>query len=179
MFMWIRVQAPVCFKITKQKNCIVIPHKKKSVRNWNKLTILIFRFRTAINVLGDSIGAGLVYHLSKKELEETTKGRIEGGFEALPMTEIEDNENKWRIFPLFLTSQIYFCEVVKFFFGVVSMLERCLKRRVSLHKFEENKKILKENFFAPKISKLVCEKISHFLKKRKKLFWLFSFWKSI
>jgi len=55
---------------------------------------LLDRFRTAINVLGDSIGAGLVYHLSKKELEETTKGRIEGGFEALPMTEIEDNENK-------------------------------------------------------------------------------------
>jgi len=55
------------------------------------------------------------------------------------------------------------------------MLERCLKRRVSLHKFEENKKILKENFFAPKISKLVCEKISHFLKKRKNYFGFFRF----
>ena len=29
----------------------------------------ISRFRTAINVLGDSIGAGIVYHLSKEELE--------------------------------------------------------------------------------------------------------------
>jgi hypothetical protein len=35
-----------------------------------------------------------VYHLSKKELEEFKKGAMEGGFEALPMTEIEDNENK-------------------------------------------------------------------------------------
>ena len=30
---------------------------------------LLDRFRTAINVLGDSIGAGIVYHLSKEELE--------------------------------------------------------------------------------------------------------------
>merc|ERR1719445_2043244 len=30
---------------------------------------LLDRFRTAINVLGDSIGAGIVYHLSKNELE--------------------------------------------------------------------------------------------------------------
>ena len=28
------------------------------------------RFRTAINVLGDALGAGIVYHLSKKELAE-------------------------------------------------------------------------------------------------------------
>ena len=28
------------------------------------------RFRTAINVLGDSLGAGIVAHLSKGELEE-------------------------------------------------------------------------------------------------------------
>merc|ERR1711981_1135823 len=55
---------------------------------------LLDRFRTAINVLGDSIGAGLVYHLSKKELEEFKKGAMEGGFEALPMTEIEDNEER-------------------------------------------------------------------------------------
>ena len=27
------------------------------------------RFRTTVNVLGDAIGAGIVYHLSKKELE--------------------------------------------------------------------------------------------------------------
>ena len=31
---------------------------------------LIDRFRTAINVLGDSIGAGIVYALSKKELDK-------------------------------------------------------------------------------------------------------------
>ncbi|QQP49110.1 Amino acid transporter, partial [Caligus rogercresseyi] len=50
-------------------------------------------FRTAINVLGDSIGAGLVYHLSKAELAEMSKLQTQpdGGFEALPMTEIEDD----------------------------------------------------------------------------------------
>jgi len=31
---------------------------------------LLDRFRTAINVLGDALGAGIVYHLSKKELAE-------------------------------------------------------------------------------------------------------------
>ena len=31
---------------------------------------LIDRFRTVINVLGDSYGAGIVYHLSKKDLEQ-------------------------------------------------------------------------------------------------------------
>merc|ERR1711902_398690 len=34
---------------------------------------LLDRFRTAINVLGDSIGAGLVYELSKNDLEDTNK----------------------------------------------------------------------------------------------------------
>ena len=38
-----------------------------------------FRFRTAINVLGDSIGAGLVYHLSKAELEQCDLGQFEHG----------------------------------------------------------------------------------------------------
>eukprot|EP00096_Caligus_rogercresseyi_P001975 TRINITY_DN1354_c0_g1_i4.p2 TRINITY_DN1354_c0_g1~~TRINITY_DN1354_c0_g1_i4.p2 ORF type:complete len:348 (-),score=81.27 TRINITY_DN1354_c0_g1_i4:3934-4977(-) len=54
---------------------------------------LLDRFRTAINVLGDSIGAGLVYHLSKAELAEMSKLQTQpdGGFEALPMTEIEDD----------------------------------------------------------------------------------------
>ena len=45
-------------------------------------------------MLGDSIGAGIVYHLSKGELEEFKKGQVEGGFEALPMTEIEDDDRK-------------------------------------------------------------------------------------
>lgn len=65
---------------------------------------LLDRFRTAINVLGDSIGAGLVYHLSKAELEEFSDGKgipaigTEAGFEAksheVPMTEIEDGDRK-------------------------------------------------------------------------------------
>ena len=37
-----------------------------------KFYIIFSRFRTAINVLGDTIGAGIVAHLSKKELEEMT-----------------------------------------------------------------------------------------------------------
>jgi len=35
---------------------------------------LLDRFRTAINVLGDSLGAGIVAHLSKGELEEIERG---------------------------------------------------------------------------------------------------------
>ena len=31
------------------------------------------RFRTTINVLGDSLGAGIVYHLSKDELDDFGK----------------------------------------------------------------------------------------------------------
>ena len=31
--------------------------------------ICLERFRTAINVLGDSLGAGLVAHLSRKEIQ--------------------------------------------------------------------------------------------------------------
>jgi len=52
---------------------------------------LLDRFRTAINVLGDSIGAGLVYHLSKKELEVMNKPNStrNGDFEAVPLTEME------------------------------------------------------------------------------------------
>lgn len=34
---------------------------------------LLDRFRTTINVLGDALGAGIVYHLSKKELEKMDK----------------------------------------------------------------------------------------------------------
>ena len=48
--------------------------------------------------MGDSIGAGLVYHLSKKELENADTGKAlnvtEGGFEAVPMTELEDEEDR-------------------------------------------------------------------------------------
>ena len=44
-------------------------------------------------MLGDSIGAGIVYELSKGDLEsvELNKKTTEGGFEAVPMTEIEDD----------------------------------------------------------------------------------------
>ena len=58
-----------------------------------KKRYFVFRFRTAINVLGDSIGAGIVYHLSKNELEafENKPSVEQGGFEAVPMMEIEDN----------------------------------------------------------------------------------------
>lgn len=34
------------------------------------LSLLRDRFRTSVNVVGDSYGAGIVYHLSKAELEE-------------------------------------------------------------------------------------------------------------
>ena len=35
--------------------------------------LYFIRFRTAINVLGDSIGAGIVYHLSKSELDNSAE----------------------------------------------------------------------------------------------------------
>jgi len=65
---------------------------------------LLDRFRTAINVLGDSIGAGIVYHLSKDELdkmEEKPRQHPGGGFEAVPMTDSEEvngdyKEYKWE-----------------------------------------------------------------------------------
>ncbi len=37
------------------------------------------RFRTAINVLGDALGAGIVYHLSKSELESLASAQSEEG----------------------------------------------------------------------------------------------------
>jgi solute carrier family 1 (high affinity glutamate transporter) protein 3 len=54
---------------------------------------LLDRFRTAINVLGDSIGAGIVYHLSKAELDDMEKlPRVaDGGFESVPMTEVDES----------------------------------------------------------------------------------------
>ena len=62
-------------------------------------SLMTARFRTAINVLGDSIGAGLVYHLSKKELDDyqdqhNPKVQAPEGFEAVPMTELEDEDRK-------------------------------------------------------------------------------------
>merc|ERR1719402_513777 len=53
---------------------------------------LLDRFRTAINVLGDSIGAGIVYHLSKNELDqmEGKTKHADGGFESVPMNDIDE-----------------------------------------------------------------------------------------
>ncbi|XP_076029511.1 excitatory amino acid transporter 1 isoform X2 [Oratosquilla oratoria] len=48
---------------------------------------LLDRFRTMINVLGDSIGAGLVYELSKKELEQLGNVNANGDVER-PSNEI-------------------------------------------------------------------------------------------
>ena len=44
--------------------------------NW-VFFLFVYRFRTAINVLGDAIGAGIVYHLSKEQLEEMDVNGIE------------------------------------------------------------------------------------------------------
>jgi len=55
---------------------------------------LLDRFRTTINVLGDSLGAGIVYHLSKDELDDFGKPptkHADGGFESVPMTDVEEN----------------------------------------------------------------------------------------
>merc|ERR1719356_2083656 len=55
---------------------------------------LLDRFRTTINVLGDSLGAGIVYHLSKDELDDFGKPptkHADGGFESVPMTDAEEN----------------------------------------------------------------------------------------
>nr|XP_027223227.1 excitatory amino acid transporter 3-like [Penaeus vannamei] len=48
---------------------------------------LLDRFRTLMNVLGDSIGAGLVYELSKKELEKMGNVNANGDLER-PSSEI-------------------------------------------------------------------------------------------
>jgi Na+/H+-dicarboxylate symporter len=55
---------------------------------------LLDRFRTTINVLGDSLGAGIVYHLSKDELDDFGKPatkHADGGFESVPMADTEEN----------------------------------------------------------------------------------------
>lgn len=64
---------------------------------------LLDRFRTAINVLGDSIGAGIVFHLSKNELDTmgtaTKQPKMQDGFEAVPMTDVmheDNNENNCK-----------------------------------------------------------------------------------
>ena len=52
---------------------------------------LLDRFRTAINVLGDSIGAGIVYHLSKDQLsrdELDELGDTDKELDSVPMMDL-------------------------------------------------------------------------------------------
>jgi len=54
---------------------------------------LLDRFRTTINVLGDAIGAGIVYHLSKKDLEKMDEGeRQQNRDGTLPVANGKHNE---------------------------------------------------------------------------------------
>jgi len=59
---------------------------------------LLDRFRTAINVLGDSLGAGIVYHLSKDELDQMggKHNNHQDGFESVPMTDIEESNGDYK-----------------------------------------------------------------------------------
>ena len=49
---------------------------------------LLDRFRTVVNVMGDAIGAGIVYHLSKAELAELDRRDAQKDSES---TETEEN----------------------------------------------------------------------------------------
>jgi len=56
---------------------------------------LLDRCRTTINVIGDSIGAGIVNHLSQGELEAMDQDGVEsGGEECLPLTQKDNGELK-------------------------------------------------------------------------------------
>ena len=49
---------------------------------YTQIFFVFCRFRTAINVLGDSIGAGIVYHLSKDELDTSEELKEHNGVEV-------------------------------------------------------------------------------------------------
>ena len=69
-------------------------HTRKSVPHRSSL-LLRDRFRTMINVLGDSIGAGLVYELSKKELEKlniNANGDVERPSNEIGMDAVESSK---------------------------------------------------------------------------------------
>jgi hypothetical protein len=51
---------------------------------------LLDRFRTAINVLGDALGAGIVAHLSQKELDDSTAAHKS---RKLSSNSYEDDDN--------------------------------------------------------------------------------------
>ena len=56
---------------------------------------LLDRCRTTINVIGDSIGAGIVNHLSQGELDEMDQDGVEtGGEESLPLTQKDNGDLK-------------------------------------------------------------------------------------
>ncbi len=54
---------------------------------------LLDRFRTAINVLGDALGAGVVYHLSKKELAMMDKEQANPSTNRAEINMEELNQN--------------------------------------------------------------------------------------
>lgn len=54
------------------------------------------RFRTSVNVVGDSYGAGIVYHLSKDELDsyDSTQTRMDDFEMAKTQSFYENNSNQ-------------------------------------------------------------------------------------
>lgn len=81
------------YEFRRWNDAIPIGEKKKSERcvpyayPFPFPVFLRDRFRTLMNVLGDSIGAGLVYELSKKELEKMGNVNANGDVER-PSSEI-------------------------------------------------------------------------------------------
>lgn len=53
-----------------------------------------FRFRTTINVLGDALGAGIVYHLSKNDLKDLTVEDEELTYGSGGMTQMNGKSNQ-------------------------------------------------------------------------------------
>jgi Na+/H+-dicarboxylate symporters len=54
------------------------------------------RFRTTINVLGDSIGAGIVDHMSKAELLKITQREAEADRVGSQNGELNAEEEEWH-----------------------------------------------------------------------------------
>ncbi|XP_018412969.1 PREDICTED: excitatory amino acid transporter 2 [Nanorana parkeri] len=57
---------------------------------------LLDRMRTSVNVVGDSFGAGIVYHLSKKELDELDKQHAQHEIEMTKTQSIYDDMKNHR-----------------------------------------------------------------------------------
>lgn len=85
-----RWKQETCFKYNKECK----GHENSHVNNAGDTLYFRDRFRTAINVLGDSYGAGLVAHLSRNDLAELDKinKHITNGY--LPENEKESFENQ-------------------------------------------------------------------------------------